>query len=157
MISRYLLLAVLAISLCACNSNAAPDTAATETTAPPPPPAPSYPSIAAERIAYLAENATYMDGIFYNLPISMNQDNIDQIRATLSTVAAEPALLPPGAKPIGHVWFQVGGKNVEEADLYFQDDVAAYVWYENGKPAYSNLMTVAGIDFYNNIINSVPK
>ncbi|MBC6994321.1 hypothetical protein QWY85_09640 [Neolewinella lacunae] len=156
MIPHYLLLAALAITLCACNAKSAPETAAE--------PAPtaqatqaSYPSIPAEKIAYLGENATYLDGIFYHLPISMNQDNLDQIRATLSTIAAEPATIPAGAKPIAHLWFQVNGKNVEEADLYFQDDIAAYVWYENGKPAYSNLMTVAGIDFYNSIINSVPK
>ncbi|MEL7159359.1 MAG: hypothetical protein AAFN92_01265 [Bacteroidota bacterium] len=114
------------------------------------------PSIDQGRLEFLWNNATYMDATFYDLPISINQSNLDQIRSTIATVAAETMPLPAGAKPLGHIWFQVNGKNVEEADIYFQDDAVGYVWYENNRPAYSNRMTQDGVLFYNNIIQSVP-
>ncbi|MEO0733987.1 MAG: hypothetical protein AAFZ52_14210 [Bacteroidota bacterium] len=116
----------------------------------------AHPSIDQERLLYLWDNATYMDATFYDLPISINQNNLDQIRSTIATVAAEPMPLPEGAKPLGHIWFQINGKNIEEADIYFQEDAVGYVWYENGQPTYSNRMTEDGVRFYNNIIQSVP-
>ncbi|MEM1359870.1 MAG: hypothetical protein AAGF89_16815 [Bacteroidota bacterium] len=119
-------------------------------------PSPTYPSIEVARIEFLANNATYMDATFYNLPISINQSELEQIRATLATISTEPIIVPAGAKPIAHIWFQVNGKNVEDADLYFQEDCVGYVWYEAGKPAYSNQLTKDGVMFYNNIIQSVP-
>lgn len=118
---------------------------------------PSYPSIDLGRMEFLWNNATYMDATFYNLPISINQSELEQIRSTIATVGAEPIVVPTGASPIAHIWFQVNGKNVEEADLYFQDDCVGYVWFENGKPAYSNQLTKEGVMFYNNIIQSVPQ
>lgn len=115
----------------------------------------TYPSINLDRLVYLWENATYMDATFYNLPISINQSELDQIKQTIATVGEDPATIAPDCSPIGHIWFQVNGKNIEEADIYFQSGCIAYVWYEDGKPAYSNVMTEGGINFYNNIFSSM--
>ena len=117
----------------------------------------SYPSIELSRLEYLFDNATYMDATFYNLPVSINQSSLEQIRSTLAGIAAEPATIAPACSPAGHIWFQVNGKNIEEADIYFQQGCVAYVWYENGKPAYANQMTEGGAGFYQNIINSVKQ
>lgn len=154
----YLCFAVL---LCTCDR--AP---ATQSTAPEAPGAAAtpgirypeqatYPSIDFDKLAYLWNNATYMDATFYKLPISINQNNLNQIRATIAGIAEDPAVIDPGCEPAGHIWFQVDGKNVEEADIYFQRGCTAYVWYENGKPAYSNQMTEGGVEFYNNIMQSL--
>ncbi len=116
-----------------------------------------YASIELSRLEYLYANATYMDATFYNLPVSINQSSIDQIRSTLSGIGVAPATIYPTCAPFGHIWFQVNGKNIEEADIYFQGDCVAYVWYENGKPAYANKMTPEGAGFYQNIINSVTQ
>lgn len=152
------LAALLLISLfCTCGPSpgkeAATETSAVATSQP----GVSYPSIELSRLEYLYDNATYMDATFYNLPVSINQSSLDQIRTTLGGIGVDPATIAANCSPAGHIWFQVNGKNVEEADIYFQEGCVAYVWYESGKPAYSNQMTQAGAGFYQNIINSVQQ
>lgn len=115
----------------------------------------TLPSIDVTRLEYLFTNATYMDATFYELPISINQSELPQIQQTIATVSTESMIMAPNCKAVGHIWFQVNGKNVEEADIYFEPDCVGYVWYENGKPAYSNRMTQEGVNFYGNIFQQV--
>lgn len=115
----------------------------------------ALPSIDVARLEFLFTNATYMDATFYNLPISINQSELPQIQQTLATVSTEPMIIAPNCNPVGHIWFQVNGKNVEEADIYFAADCVGYVWYENGQPAYANRMTQEGVNFYSNIFQQV--
>ncbi len=149
---RTLLSLLLLVLLCTCAPSPKetdPTTSAAVTDAA------TYPSINLDRLVYLWENATYLDATFYNLPISINQSELAQIQQTIATVGEDPATIAAGCSPVGHIWFQVNGKNIEEADIYFQPNCIAYVWYEEGKPAYSNVMTEGGINFYNNIFKSV--
>jgi hypothetical protein len=158
MILRISLALLLTSFLCTCAPSPKEEAAATT----PPPVAavadgPSYPSISLDRLQYLWNNATYMDATFYNLPISINQSTLEQIRSTINSIGEAPAQLKADCKPAGHIWFQVNGKNVEEADIYFQPGCTSYVWFEDGKPAYGNEMTLDGVKFYNNIIQSVQQ
>ena len=116
-----------------------------------------YPSMPFERLKYIFEHATYMDATFYDLPISINQSSPEQIQATIAGVGSLPMNFADGCKPMGHIWFQVNGKNVEEADIYFAQTCAGYVWYDGGKPAYSNALTEQGANFYLNILQSVQQ
>lgn len=153
MILRFLsALAVLTL-LYACGGGSS--TAASTDPAPAAAPVISYPSIDVARLEYLYANATYMDATFYTLPVSINQSELPQIQSTLTGIGSEAMDLQPGCQPIGHIWFQVNGENVEEADIYFQEECVGYVWYEEGKPAYSNKMMQAGVNFYANIMQSV--
>lgn len=157
MILRTLLGILLLTTLAACGGEPASDTASSV-----PPPAPAaaptaFESIEVARLVYLAENATYMDATFYDLPVSINQSELSQIQSTLATISSDPMPLKPECKPLGHIWFQVDGKNIEEADIYFQAECVGYVWYENGQPAYSNKMTQDGLNFYGNILQSVQQ
>lgn len=145
--------AVLAF-MCACGGQDT-STAATTDTAPAAAPLTTYPSIDVIRLEYLFANATYMDATFYNLPVSINQSELPQIQSTLAGISTDPITLAPACKPLGHIWFQVNGENVEEADIYFQAECIGYVWYEDGKPAYSNKLTQDGVNFYANIMQSV--
>lgn len=117
----------------------------------------SFPSIPFERLKYIFENATYMDATFYDMPISINQKELAQIQATIGGIGSQPMKSGPSCKPIGHIWFQIDGKNIEEADIYFQDPCVGYVWYDQGKPAFSNAMTEGGAAFYLNIFQSVEQ
>ena len=148
MISRTLLICLLC-SLCfACGSDKGNNNETPATNDP-------LPSIDVTRLEYLFANATYMDATFYNLPISINQSELPQIQQTIATVSTESMIMAPNCQAVGHIWFQVNGKNVEEADIYFEPDCVGYVWYENGKPAYSNRMTQEGVNFYGNIFQQV--
>ena len=155
---RTLLPALLLIAfLCTC------DSAPTTTEAPQTPTADAaatvdpvtYPSLPLDRLEHIFENATYMDATFYDLPISINQSERGPIQNTIGGIAGGPVELHPDCKPMGHIWFQIDGKNVEEADIYFAGKCVGYVWYHNGQPAYSNSLTEAGTGFYFNILQSV--
>jgi hypothetical protein len=153
---RSTLALLLAVIFCTCapspKTEEAPETAATAATG-----NLTYPSIDFDRLVYLWENATYMDATFYTLPISINQSELNQIQQTIATVGQDPLVLPTTCKAAGHIWFQVNGVNVEEADIYFSPGCVGYVWYEDKKPAYSNMMTEGGVKFYSNIVNSIQQ
>lgn len=153
MILRFLSAVAVLTLLYACGGNGASTASSTDSA---PAAAPLiYPSIDVARLEYLFANATYMDATFYTLPVSINQSELPQIQSTLGGISTEPMALNAACQPLGHIWFQVNGENVEEADIYFQAECVGYVWYEDGKPAYSNKMTQEGVNFYANIMQSV--
>lgn len=159
MLSRLLFLAscLLLLSHCGNNNSADKTTEAStkQTSTAPAAATASYPSIPVERLEYLWNNATYMDVVFYELPVSMNQSSLESIRTTLAHIAEEVPAISPNCKSIGRIFFQVGQQNVESAEIYFQPGCTFYLWLENDKPAYANQMTEDGVGFYNNIFKSV--
>lgn len=160
MLIRFLLLFFSISLLCHCNPN--PASTASQTPATTQPAADntqgkSYPSIPIERLQYLWDNASYMDVVFYELPISMNQSSLASIRTTLAHIAEVTPTISPNCKSIGRIFFQVGPKNVETAEIYFQPGCTCYLWLENDKPVYANNMTEEGVAFYNNIFKSVQE
>jgi len=69
--------------------------------------APLYPSMTQEMMTYLWNNCTYVDYIFYNLPISMSLDNEGAIKNSLQhisnqTVPASKA----NCKAAGKIFYQ---------------------------------------------------
>jgi len=156
MIQRCLVSLLLITLLCTCGPSPENETVAADPVAAPASTTLStFPSIPLERLQYIFENATYMDATFYNLPISINQSEQPQIQATIGGIAEATMPLEAGCTAIGHIWFQVNGKNIEEADIFYNEKCVGYLWYENGKPAYSNMMTEAGYNFYANIFAQV--
>lgn len=150
---RTLLAALFLTLLCTCGPATPPESdGATATTAQE---ATAFPSIPIERLKYLYDNATYLDATFYSMPISINQNTLPQIRNTMGTISPAALELRSFCQPIGRIWFQVDGKNVEEADIYYADGCLGYVWMENGQPTYGNRMTEQGVAFYQNIFTSV--
>lgn len=143
--------------LCTCGPSPEKDTTETDAPAAAAPVVGQYPSIPVKRLEYLFENATYMDATFYNLPVSINQSELPQIQSTLASIAQATMPLEAGCVAIGHIWFQVDGKNIEEADIFYNENCLGYLWYEDGKPAYSNMMTEAGYKFYATIFAQVPN
>jgi len=157
---KYLIFSsLLALSILGCGDDTSKtgETPPTNTQAATSKASPTYPSIPLSRLEYLWENVTYMDVIFYNLPVSLNQSSRDNIRSTLSQIAENSPTINPNCQAIGRVFFQVDGKNIETADIYFQQGCTYYVWLENDKPAYANEMTEGGINFYNNIFKQVQE
>lgn len=158
MLSRLLIFSFYLTFLCHCgnNTSTSPDNntsaAVTNTTAPA---TATYQSIPVERLLHLWENATHMDVVFYELPVSLNQSSLESIRTTLAHIAEEVPTISPNCKSIGRIFFQVGQENVESAEIYFQPGCTFYLWLENDKPAYANQMDENGVKFYNNIFQSV--
>ncbi|NUQ25145.1 MAG: hypothetical protein HUU34_14455 [Saprospiraceae bacterium] len=120
-------------------------------------PTEQYPSIPMAEIQELWNTCDYIDFIFYEFNFSMNQSEKLAIQSTIGHIAEETPLLTTACKPIGHVFFQVEGKNVLDADLYLDDQCVCYVFYKNGKKVYANKLTQQGVDFYRNIFSQVMK
>ena len=154
---RPLTLLLIGFLLCTCGSatSDAGQEADARAAAPQTAGAVNYPSIPLDRLEYVFKESTYMDATFYDLPVSINQSERAQIQSTIGGISKEPMDLYPTCKPMGHIWFQVEGNNVEEADIYFAENCVGYVWYDNGQPTYSNRLTKEGANFYFNIIQSV--
>lgn len=139
--------------LSGCNDPGKKPAAATPTTAQPT----SYPPISIDKLEYLWNNSTYMDVVFYELPVSLNQSTPEQIRATIAHISEETPVINPNCKSVGRIFFQVGGKNVEEAEIFFENGCTYYLWLKDGKPFAANKINQSGIDFYNNVYAQVEQ
>ncbi len=114
----------------------------------------SLPSLPEERLIRLWEQATHLDYIFLELPISMNMDNQEAIRTSLVNMDPIGTNLHPNCKQHdGNMVFSINGNIVEECMFYFRNDCKYYVWLENGKPAYANPMNENGIKFFDRAFN----
>ncbi len=118
----------------------------------------SYPSIPKEIIVNLYENSEYMDYIFHDLNFSISQDSRSSIRSSLAFISKEtPKEIGAGCKSLGRKFFHVNGEIVLEAEVYFTNTCAFYIFFVDGKPTYANKMTQEGLNFYANIIKAGQK
>lgn len=113
-----------------------------------------YPGVTEGMIRRLMNQCDYVDYIFYNLPISISQDDKKAILSNINFIAkTSPESIPATCKPMGRKSFQKNGEIMIEADIYInvEEKCFFYVFYENGKKAYANHMTADGINFYYNV------
>jgi len=117
---------------------------------------PAYPSIPMDKAQHLFDNCDYIDYVFYTTNFSVSQKEKASIQTAMTYLSADvPQGLNPNCKAIGRVFYQIDGENVAEADFYFQEGCHYYVFLENGKPTYSNMMTPQGIAYFNNLFAQV--
>lgn len=112
------------------------------------------PSLPKDRLMNIYENASNLDYIFLNSPISMSMDNRDAIQSQLLHI--DPAGVdrhPSCNQHDGNMIFSINGDIVEECYFYFRDDCKYFVWLEKGKPTYANIMRPNGIEFFGNIFS----
>lgn len=124
---------------------AAPATAASAT----------YPSIAGETVKMLWDKCDYIDFVFYYLNFSMSQKVQNSIRATIAQISTAVPEIDPNCQPIGRIFFQSEGVNIMEADIFYSNGCAYYIFYEDGKYAYANRMLPTAEKFYDNIFKQV--
>jgi hypothetical protein len=159
--NKYFFIGLLLTSLLySCGSDAASETdSKTANTTPPPAetaPAPTYPSIPADTIRALYNECDYIDYVFYYTNFSVSQKEKRDIQTAITYIASETPQINPNCQPVGRVFYQVEGENRLEADLYFNSNQGCiyYLFFQDGKPAYANLIMPAGIDFYTKIFQS---
>ncbi|MFT5744808.1 MAG: hypothetical protein ACI9XO_001146 [Paraglaciecola sp.] len=147
---------------CTDSTNQEPTTETTPATNPAPVPAAKleaiYPAYPVEKLQYLFENSDYIDYVFYELPMSMSLSEKASIQYSISHVSAEQAPINANCKSLGRIFYQLKGENVAEAEIVFNapEQCSYFVFYDNGKKAYANQMTEAGIKYLQqNIMNAV--
>lgn len=152
-----LLLASLLLTQCQPSAPAQEVTEEAPVATPPAPPAATetptspYPSITQEKMIYLYENCDYIDFVFYATNFSMSQNVKGAIQSTLGGISTTPAKVVSSCQPMGRVFFQVDGVNVEEADLFFGGTCLYYLFLQDGTYAYGNQMTEGGYGFYQKV------
>ena len=111
---KYFLLLATIIGMLSCKNDASDSTTANTTISTPPPATPSiiYPSISGETMQYLVDNCDYVDYVFYELPISMSLQEKAAIHYSLSHISTQSAIINPGCKAIGRLFYQVKGERI---------------------------------------------
>lgn len=116
------------------------------------------PTIPIEDLKYLYDHCDAVDYIFRELPFSVSQNNQSSIRVNLTyidTVAVTTDY--SGCYHLGREFFQVNGEVIKEAELYFGDDCMYMIWMEGNKAVYGNKLSMAGQQFYGNLIAQAQK
>lgn len=144
-----LLLVILFISLVtvACSDGNQKEASATEETT-------SAPALPDQRIAQMRSSVDLIDFIFYKLPMSMTQNDQPSIQQTLSFIREPVPAGSIGCASIARVSFMSNGEIIEEAEMHLSDDCAAFVFLENGKPAYAHNMSQNGVAFFGSMVNN---
>lgn len=140
-------------------TGAAETPAKTSSTAPSKTPAESaLPPLPMDRAKSLWETCDYIDYVFYELPFSMSLDQKSDIQGTVRHISASPVpVLKPECKSIGRIFFQANGENILSAEFYFavKEGCFYYVFIEDNKPTYANLLTEDAVAYYNKTFSMV--
>jgi len=144
----------------ACKTSGNENETKTETAAAPAPVIPQgdyLPSITVPDMEILWNNCNQVDYIYYELPISTSLNDQYSIQQSLRHVseAPVPMSVKNKCKPISRIFYKNEGEDLMEAEIYFSSGCTFFVFFKDGKPAYSNLMTNDGIKHFNDILAKV--
>lgn len=149
-VSTVLLLAVL---LSACRSESGSEKSTAAAPAATPPPAPAFPTLPIETLRTLVAECDYIDLIMYQPQFSMSQNERNAVMSTIQHISEVQAVHNTANSPNGHIFYQAKGQTLLEADLYLRNEGSYLVFYQDGKPAFANVMTQQGVAFFANILS----
>lgn len=118
-------------------------------------PAISYPALGNQVIAQLYAQVQNVDVIFYDLPISVNQDDAVSAKNSALYVSPSPVEINANCKPAGRMSWISEGSIIKEADFYIDSLCRYFIFMENNKPMAANAMQESGVQFFNSIISQV--
>lgn len=150
-LSLCTILSVTAIEACQPKKN----TEVTEEVAAPP--APAYPALGNREISQLYANADKIDIIFYDLPISVNQDDISSVRNTVLYISPASSVINTNCKALGRMSWMSKGVIMQEADVYCNTGCTYLIFMKDNKPFAANALELAGVEFFKNILSQVEK
>jgi len=118
------------------------------------------PSITLADMSNLNTNCDFLDYTFYDprLPMSISLNELSSIRQTLGHISQDtPVPTGENCKPAGRIFYQSKGDYILEAEFYFSNGCAYFVFFKEGKPVHANDMTDAGKQFFSNNIAQALK
>lgn len=169
---RLLFLVLVSVMVLSCNKKSTSNSTENTTTAAPAtqeqatpaaapqtaPVTPGLPSITKEKMQDMFQNCTNVDFIFYDLPVSMSQDEKGAIANTLNFISTSPlpkATMDACKTPFGRVFFNSNGESMAEADFFYTSSCQFFIFYDGNKKVYGNLMTPQCVQFLGNIVNGL--
>ena len=152
--TTHLVFAALCFVYLSCSPSTKADTKdvkSKETTASP------YPALKNEEITQLYAIADKVDIIFYNLPMSVNQDDAKSAKNTVLYISPAPAIISQPCKPLGRLSWISDGAIVQEADIYVSTGCQYLLFMKGNQPVAANAMSETGIQFFTSVLNQVQQ
>ena len=117
----------------------------------------SYPALGNQEITNLYAQTDKADIIFYDLPISVNQDEEKSAKSSVLYISPAPVTINKSCKPRGRLTFMSDGVIINEADFYVDSLCNYFVFMKNNQPVAANVMQETGIGFFKNIMQQVQQ
>lgn len=117
----------------------------------------SFPALGNEEISNLYAQTDKADIIFYDLPISVNQDDEKSAKSSVLYISPAPVTINRSCKPLGRLTFMSDGAIINEADFYVDSLCNYFVFMKNNQPVAANVMQESGIQFFQNIMTQVQQ
>lgn len=106
----------------------------------------------------LFANTTFIDYIWHELPFSVSQSEPDAVKANVSFISPNGfARVPKKCKSIGRKSYQFNGDIYLDADIYYGNGCAYYIFLKDNKPVYLNAISENGQKFYGHLFKSAMK
>lgn len=116
-----------------------------------------YPSMSNQEITNLYSITDKVDMIFYNLPMSINQDDARSAKNTAMYISPAPAIINAPCKSLGRLSWISKGVIVKEADIYVDTGCQYFIFMQDNKPVAANAMSESGVAFFNQIISQAAQ
>lgn len=126
-----------------------------QTAAPAPVSQYAYPSLGNTEISELYAVTDKVDMIFYEMPISVNQDDAASAKNSVLYVSPAPAVMNKSCKPLGRFTWLSDGAIYKEADFYMDSVCQYFIFMTNNKPVAANAMSESGVEFFTNLFSQV--
>ncbi len=117
----------------------------------------ALPALTNQDLTTLYAATDKVDIIFYELPISVNQDDAASAKNSVLYVSPAPATMNPSCKPAGRLSFLSGGSIYKEADIYLGTGCNYFVFMEKNQPVAINNMAESGVEFFTTLISRVQQ
>lgn len=117
----------------------------------------ALPALGNEALTQLYAAAERADIIFYNLPISVDQDEASSAKNSVLYVSPTVQKFNPSCKALGRITWMSKGSIYKEADIYVDPGCQYFVFIENNQPVAINAMSESGVKFFNNVIEQVKQ
>jgi len=116
-----------------------------------------YPPLGNEELTKLYSIAEKVDMIFYNLPMSVNQEDAASAKNTVLYISPAPAIMSNPCKPLGRLSWISQGIIVKEADIYVDTGCQYMIFMKDNQPVAANAMSESGVQFFNQILRKVQQ
>jgi hypothetical protein len=108
-----------------------------------------------EEVNALYNTATSVDIIFYNLPISVNQEDEASVKNTVQYIIPSFPHVTARCDALGRLAWLADGVILSEADIVMGNGCNYLLFMKNNQPVAANTMALEGVQFFTNIISQV--
>jgi hypothetical protein len=113
----------------------------------------TLPQLPAEWLQKLLDSCTLVDYTFFTMPITISLDRQASVRSSLRHIGAGLVVRKSDCKLFAKLFYQIKGRMILDADMYFSDNGCSYLVYNiGGKPTFANPISTEGVQFLNQII-----